>query len=334
MRTVQHRRHFVVRSLVVALSILASGTLTGCGGDGGSSLPPPPADDTGLPAFTGVWVIVMENHAAANILEDPDADTFRDLAARYASAARYSATKHPSLPNYIDLTCGCDDDHWFFDLQDNPASDLIHADGNDLFTEPSLGGQLEAAEVDWRAYAQDSAPGSDLGPCSPADTGHYAARHFPFVYFQDLYGTGSAPSQACVDRLRVFGDFQSGTGEFYSDLASGGFHYQWITPDKIWDMHDGTVAQGDRFVGSVVASIQATEQWKQGGVIFVTFDEGSLDLFDDILFIAISPYAKRSYTSPIAYDHDNFLATIEDIYGLPRLGRAQGKANMADLFEP
>lgn len=325
------RRSFATRSLALALALTALAAFSGCGGDGGSSSPPPPASDTGLPAFTGVWTIVMENHAAANILEDPAADNFRELASRYASAARYSATKHPSLPNYIDMTCGCDDDHWFFDLQDNPASDLIHASGNDLFSEPSLGGQLEAAGIDWRAYAQDSAPESQLGPCSPADTGHYAARHFPFVYFQDLYGTGAAPSAACVERLRVLGDFEARSGEFYSDLASGAYHYQWITPDKIWDMHDGTVAQGDEFLGSVVASIQATEQWQQGGVIFVTFDEGELS--NEVVFLAISPFAKPGYASPQSFTHLNFLATIEDIYGLERVGGAIDSPNMADLFE-
>ncbi len=69
-------------------------------------------------------------------------------------------------------------------------------------------------------------------------------------------------------------------------------------------------------------------------VIFVTFDEGDLDLFDQILFIAISPYAKPGFVSSTPFDHDNFLATVEDVYGLPQLGRAQGVPNMAELFQP
>ncbi len=321
------QRRPIVPLLAIALLV------SGCGGgaSGSAPNPPPPTGNDGLPAFAGVWTILFENEGRGSLLDDPDAVHFRQLVDSYASAAKYSATKHPSLPNYIDLTCGCDDQHTFFDIQDNPAEDLIEKSPNDLFQDANLGGELEAAGVAWRAYGQDSAPDSQLGPCFTGNTGHYVARHMPFVYFQDIYGTGLEPSSTCVNRVRTFGDFGTGTGDFYTDLGQRASDYYWITPDKIYDMHDGTVADADAFLAAVVPAIQATPQWQEGGVIFITYDEG--DLLNQVLFIAVSPFAKPGYESPSSFTHFNFLATIEDIYGLPRTGRATGAPNMADLFQ-
>ncbi len=326
--------------------------VTGCGGGGGGGSRS--AGTNGLPAFTGVWTIVFENHSADYILKHADANHFRTLASTYATAGNYSDVTHPSLPNYIEMACGCNDKHDSWTVHDYPASNLITSNPNRLFKDPSLGGQLEAAGVEWRAYGQDSTPGSTLGPCTMHNQGEYVSRHVPFLYFQDVFGTQTDPYGArdpfgvpldpnaipvCINRVHPFGNFlevpgnPNPSGDFYTDLGNRSMDYYWITPDLIYDMHDGTVADGDYFLGVVTEQIMRSPQWKNGGVIFITFDEGDLDLLDQVLFIAVSPLAKHGYSSPIAYNHSNFLATVEDIYGLPRLGRAQGVPNMADLFE-
>lgn len=337
-----------------SLVLVVVSVLAGCsgGGDGGGN---PAVGKSGLPAFTGVWTIVFENHSDWDILNHADAVNFRKLNSEWANAGNYRNITHPSLPNYIEMACGCNDKHARWTERDEPASNLLNTNPNRLFPEPSLGGQLETAGIEWRAYGQDSTKGSKLGPCQMNNTGLYVSRHVPFLYFQDVFGTQTDPYgerdefgnpidpdhvPVCVNRVHPFGDFlgtandPTPSGDFYWDLGQQAMHYYFVVPDQRYNMHDGPVVEGDLFLAKVVEHIMSSAQWKAGGVIFVTFDEGSLDLFDDILFIAISPYAKRGYTSPIAYDHDNYLATIEDIYGLPRLGRAQGKANMADLFEP
>jgi acid phosphatase len=140
-------------------------------------------------------------------------------------------------------------------------------------------------------------------------------------------------SAACQNRVRVFGDFTAKTGDFYTDLAAGTYAYQWITPDLIYDMHDGTDAQGDSFIAAVVPEIQKSAAYQAGGVIFITWDEGEQGS-NDIVFIAVSKRAKPGFSSPTKFTHDNFMATIEDIFGLPRTGASVGKTNMMELFTP
>jgi acid phosphatase len=280
--------------------------------------------------FPAVWVILMENRSKQEIQASSSIPTIKMLASTYAQAGSYSSPLHPSEPNYIEMTCGCDSAHHALDVTDESAQTLIGSAGS-VYKDTSLGGQLEAAHVPWRAYAQDSASGSTLAPCSPDDTGEYAARHLPFVYFQDVFGPGTTGSLLCQSRVRVFGDFKAKTGDFYTDLNAGTYAYQWITPDLIYDMHDGTDADGDSFIAAVVPEIQKSAQYKAGGVIFITWDEGE-NGSNDIFFIAISNRAKANYASPTPFTHDNFLATIEDIFKLPRTGQAVGAPSMMDLF--
>jgi acid phosphatase len=301
---------------------------TSPGSDGGVVV----GDDGGAASpylFPAVWVILMENHDRPTLLASPSAPHLQTLASTYAQAAKYTSSLAPSLPNYIEMTCGCDANHYTFTSTDGTAASLINTN-KPLFSETSLGGQLEAAKVPWRAYAQDSAAASKLTPCYPGNTGEYVARHVPFVYFQDVFGTGKTASATCTNRVRVFGDPTAKTGDFYTDLAAGTYAYQWITPDLLADMHDGTIAQGDAFLDKVVTAIQATPQYQAGGVIFITWDEGETSTA--ILFVAISKRAKMGYQSMTVYTHDNFLATIEDIFHLSRTGAAVGKANMLELF--
>jgi hypothetical protein len=83
---------------------------------------------------------------------------------------------------------------------------------------------------------------------------------------------------------------------FKTDLNAGTCAYQWITPDLIDDMHDGTDADDDNFIKAVVPEIQKSAQYKAGGVIFITGDEGE-NGSDDILFVAVSNRAKPNYVS-------------------------------------
>jgi acid phosphatase len=291
-----------------------------------------PSMSSGPYLFPAVWTIIMENHDRNQILTSTDATYIQTLASTYAQAASYTTLGSPSLPNYIEMTCGCSSAHQLVGSLDTPANLLLIAINN-LFGETSLGGQLQTAGVSWRAYAADSATGSTLGNCAPSNTGEYVSRHMPFIYFKDVFGTGTNAGPICTSRVRVFGDPVGKTGDFYSDLAAGTYAYQWITPDLIENMHDGTIADGNLFLSRVVPEIQKSAAYQAGGVIFITWDEGS-STSNQALFIAVSKRAKMGYQSPTAFGHPNFLATIEDIYKLDRLGTAVGVPNMMELFTP
>src|SRR5262249_55818950 len=66
-------------------------------------------DQSGIPLFGHVFVIVMEN-LSLSTLEDPDnreASPFlHSLEASAASSKNYHGVAHPSLPNYLALTSG------------------------------------------------------------------------------------------------------------------------------------------------------------------------------------------------------------------------------------
>ena len=49
--------------------------------------------------------------------------------------------------------------------------------------------------------------------------------------------------------------------------------------------------------------------------------------------IIISPNIKsKGFQSNHAYTHASYLATVEDMFGLPRLGAAQGADNMMEFL--
>ena len=75
--------------------------------------------------------------------------------------------------------------------------------------------------------------------------------------------------------------------------------------------------------------------FKAGGVIFLTWDEAegrNGDDPDQIPMIIISPKLTKK-TSAAAYTHASYLATMEDIFGLPRLGAAVGASSMMEFFK-
>ena len=51
-----------------------------------------------VPAFDHIFVIVMENHSASQIIGSADAPFINQLAASHGLAANYRAVSHPSLP--------------------------------------------------------------------------------------------------------------------------------------------------------------------------------------------------------------------------------------------
>jgi hypothetical protein len=121
--------------------------------------------------------------------------------------------------------------------------------------------------------------------------------------------------------------------------------YNIITPDLYNDMHtalpagitySGTgglghgtlytgasaqVAQGDNFLRIVVPLIQASPQYKAGGMIVLWTDESEGTTENDfnhaMMEIVISPYAKGTgYKSTLNYTHSSDVATLQEIFGL------------------
>jgi acid phosphatase len=238
-----------------------------------------------------VFVIVMENRSYSEALAG---GYTAKLARQYGYATNYRGVSHPSLPNYLAMTSG--------------STWGITDDGYHALPAGGLGAQLTAAHISWRAYMDGMQPGGCL-----KGTNQYAIKHNPFAY----YGGG------CPSNVVPF-------TQFAKDMAGSVPRFVWITPDMCHDGHDCSTATADAWLAKTVPVILASNAWKQGGVLFLTWDEGE-DSANSVLTVVIHPRPKVK-TSRTAYNHYNLLATIEDIFRLKRLGAAARARAMTDLM--
>jgi hypothetical protein len=99
-------------------------------------------------------------------------------------------------------------------------------------------------------------------------------------------------------------------------------------------MHDCSVAAGDAWLKKYVTAILASPAWDASSAIFITFDEGTSSTGGGgrIPLNVVSPRTRAGTGVSSAYNHYNLLATVEEAWGLPRLGHASGAAVMKEFF--
>jgi hypothetical protein len=73
------------------------------GSDGNAYTGPAPA---GVPRLNHVFIVMMENHTYAQIVNNPNAPFLNALIKQANVAANYFAIAHPSLPNYLEIAGG------------------------------------------------------------------------------------------------------------------------------------------------------------------------------------------------------------------------------------
>ncbi len=271
--------------------------------------------------WTGtVFTIVMENKSRGDIIGNKDAPFINTLISQNALAAGYhDSYVHPSEPNYLWLVAGQN----FGILNDNDPGA-----GNHVASTSHLADQLEAAGRSWRTYQESMG-----APCTLASHGEYAAKHNPFIYFDDINGwDGSSlhQTQRCIDHVVDYSSFDV-------DLQANQLpDYVFITPNLISDMHDGSVSDGDQWLSREVPKILGSDAFNKGGVLFLLWDEGGgIPQADDPPFIAISANAKKGYVSNTDYDSSSYLKTVQTILAvdtLPCSATPTTVQTMAELF--
>lgn len=258
-----------------------------------------------VPPVSHIFVIVMENRESDQIIGNPQAPYINALAGRYALATDYFAIRHPSLPNYLALIGG-----ETFGVSSDCTSCIQNA--------PNLVDALEHAGKSWKSY-QEGLP----HPCfTGAGAGEYAMKHDPFMYFRDIRDN---PGR-CDDVVPL--------SQFGADLRAGAMpDFSFITPNLIHDMHNGSIAQGDRWLSGFVPTVLKSPAWRDGGVLFIVWDEGSsgagccgLAYGGHVPLLVITPSIEpgRRIESPVT--HYSLLRAIEDVWGLPRLGHSADAA--------
>jgi len=272
-----------------------------------SPAPPPPAATAAVPAFSHAFVIVMENHEYGSIIGSAAAPYINGLAASYGLATNYYGASHPSLPNYLALTAGST-----FGIASDCTTCYVSA--------TNIADQVEASGRSWKAYMEDMP-----APCFTGGwSGNYAMKHDPFMYYNDIRNNAAR----CAAHVVPF-------SQFWGDMSSGRVpNFVWITPNMCNDMHDCSVATGDAWLRAVVPTITGSASFRNAGVLFITWDEGSTSAGccgdswgGHIATIVISPRAIPGFRSGVAENHYGLLRTVEDAFRLGHLNAAGWSSN-------
>jgi hypothetical protein len=303
-----------------AIMFAAIGTTTGVTAASPAAAASGPCGTATLPhAYHHVIWIWMENHSFSDIIGNTSqAPYINSIASHCGLATNYHNTTHPSLPNYLAATSG---------IAQGSLPVTTYTDCNvSVICDMTVGSVFGQGES-WKAY-EESMPSN----CDKSNSGEYAARHNPAVYYTSLSGCSSKD----VPYTKLATDL--------ADSALPAFSF--ITPNLIDDMHDGTIAQGDAWLARNLPVILNSPQYRSGTTaVFVTWDEGSggypiedcdnsgvTDTSCKVPTIVISPTTPAGTKSGTFFDHYSLLGTTEQLLGLPRLASASSATTMTAAF--
>src|SRR5437867_1875847 len=268
--------------------------------------------------FDYLVTIIMENHNLCEIYTHCGGTGvyMTALADAYSISLQDSyCNVNPSLPNYLCLSGGTDFGCAGYDGDPNSNNCTNSAWNSENIIDRIVGGGLT-----WKAY-MEGMPSN----CYGSDSGNYAVRHNPFVYYSDIANNATRCNQVVP----------AGTAgsALVSDLASTSTasNYMWFTPDTCNDMHDCDVLTGDAYLSVLVPLILASNVFlTERAALLLTFDEG---YGEPIYTVWAGPVVKTAYTSSTAYDHFSVLSTIESNWNLPPLtSNDQNAPNMNEFF--
>lgn len=276
-------------------------TVSACGmGSNASPLPPGspvPVRSGAAPTPDHVMIVVFENKDPRSVIGSPDAPYLTSLSKSGAYFTHAHAVAHPSQPNYVALFSGST-----HGVTDDSCPQTIRGD--------NLASQLLAAGKTFAGYSEDL-PAAGAQDC---EAGGYRRKHNPWVDFPGLPPAVNQPYSALPAD--------------YADLPTVSF----VVPDMCDDMHDCSVATGDRWAEQELAPYV---QWAatHDSLLVVTFDES--DRHDtgenEIATFFVGPMVRAGRTSQ-EIDHYSVLRTVEQMYGLPPLGRAADREPATDIW--
>jgi len=205
---------------------------------------------------------------------------------------------------------------------------------------------LDAANISWRYYAPSAgsiwtAPNAIQHMCGPNATPPNATACVGADW------TGASPKI-------VLNQTQS-NAQVLTDIANSQLaQVSWVIPDG--DDSDHALSNdgcGPSWVSSIVNAIGSSPYWSNTAIILTWDDWGGW--YDHVPpkvvnngvswgsgyvygfrvpLVVISPYAKAGYISHVTHDFGSILKYIEENFGLPSLGFADGRAadDLSDIF--
>jgi acid phosphatase len=268
--------------------------------------PPHQAPETGpvdfkaaaVPTPAHIVVVVEENRSQTNIIGNKSAPFINQLAANGAMMAQSFAEVHPSEPNYYALFAGST-----LGVKEN----VCPVNGGNT---PNLGSELLTAGYTFVGFAE-SLPAVGSPACS---AGKYARKHVPWASFTNIPGSHSLP----------FSAFPAPSN--YASLPTVAL----VIPNLDDDMHDGSIAQGDAWL---YQNLSQYASWAKANnsLLILTWDEDDNTARNQIPTVFYGANVRPgAYSEPIS--HYNVLSTLEEMYGLPKLGYATGAPAITDIW--
>ena len=243
-----------------------------------------------------VLVVVFENKAFGHEVGSSQAPYLNNLLNGSAVFTRSYAITHPSQPNYLALFSGS---------TQGVTSDRCLSRWHDR---PNLGAQLIEAGHTFTGYSE-GLPRAGYRGCY---SGRYAAKHNPWVNFDNVPDASNQPYTA----------FPSD----YAKLPTVSF----VVPDLCNDMHDCGTAAGDAWAAK---NLEPYRQWAAGhnSLLVITYDEDDGGSANQILTLVTGAGVRPGrYSERI--DHYGVLRMIEDLYGLPGIGKAATAKPVTDIW--
>lgn len=302
MSPVRRRRN--VAFAVIAVGVLAAGFAAPT-----SAMPvnlATPAGSNGLtkpadahakkpPRFDHVMLVVFENKKESSIIGSPDAPYINGLADNGALFTQSSAVTHPSQPNYVALFSGSTQG-----LTDDSCPHTFQ--GNNQAHE------MIKAGFTFTSYSEDLPSAGDKVCVS----GKYARKHAPWANFPNVPDRDQQP----------FTSYPS----HYRKLPT----VAWVIPNLCSDMHDCSIVTGDTWLRDTIGGY-ATWAATHNSLLIVTFDENDGSAGNQIATVFYGAHVNPgTYDEPVT--HYSVLRTMEDMYGVARLGQAKHATTIEDVW--
>ena len=249
-----------------------------------------------LPQPDHIVIVMEENRSKAQIIGNKKAPYINKLANSGALMINSHGIWHPSQPNYIALFSG--------NTQGVKDDSCPHK-----FKTSNLATELINQNKTFTGYSEDL-PSTGFKGCQNKS---YRLKHNPWVNFTNISPKLNQP----------FTSFPSD----YNKLPTISF----VIPTQNHDMHDGTIEQGDAWLKS---KIDKYVQWanKNNSLLIVTWDEDDFKKDNLIPTILVGPMVKKGkYNDYI--NHYNVLRTLEDMYGLAKLGETKLRSPIKSIWK-
>ncbi|CAN6674128.1 hypothetical protein TRVA0_050S00650 [Trichomonascus vanleenenianus] len=262
-------------------------------------------------AFDRIVIIWLENTDYDKAVGEAD---LKELATQGITLSNYWSLTHPSEPNYIGSVGGD-----YFGL----GADEFVSLPADVFTVADL---LDSKQISWGEYEQHLPyTGYEGWQYLNQENGanDYVRKHSPLISYDIV-----------TENSQRLGNFKNFT-EFYKDLNNQALP-QWcfITPNMTNNGHDSNIQVAGNWARNFLTPLLSNSYFSEKTLVVLTFDETETYtdqnkvacwLFGDI------PDNLKGTTDDTYYNHYSLLATVQNNWGLPNLGRNDCGANVFNV---